>query len=173
MTMEGAKEFIVYPHPKEITTLPVQAVVPFLEQLWNRSSERAAPDFDRLFGAGQLARLLGIPAVESRLREWLTAHNDLKKWDVAGCFLMGFWRGARTAEGQLVELLVSALEKLNLSSGARDSAVCALAAAHDQVAPAAAGRIESCFRQLLQRSDIHEYQPTVASALKYVLHIPG
>jgi hypothetical protein len=164
-----AKEFITYPRPLEITALPVEKVLPFLVSLWDKQYAADKPDFDRLFGAGQLARIHAIAGVEPELQSWLNTRNDSKGWDVVSCFLMGFWRGGQSANVALVDLQVEALETRTLTNTARDVMICALAAAYDGAKPESKERIAACFKRFLKDSEPHEYQDMAAAALKYVL----
>jgi hypothetical protein len=164
--MKSGEEHIIYPRPKEITSLPVRQVLPFLVELWDRQLKARVVDFDRLFGAGQLTRQMAIPGVESELRDWLQSHSEHKQWDIAGCFLMGYWRGERAADRTLITLLLASLEH-DRPTTEDDSVICALGAAYDLCAPEIASMIKECFRRLWRPGAT--YQPGVASSLKHVL----
>ena len=166
LAMKSSEEHVIYPRPKEITSRPIRLVLPFLVELWNKQLTARVVDFDRLFGAGQLTRQMAIPGVESELRNWLQSHSEQKRWDIAGCFLMGYWRGERAPDRTLIALLLASLEH-DSPTTENDSVICALGAAYDLCAPEVASMIRECFRRLW-RPDA-TYQPAVASSLKHVL----
>ena len=60
-----------------------------LTQTLGAQAARSRPDFEVLYGAGQIARQDGIAGVESVVADWLRMSVSPRRWDVGACFLMG------------------------------------------------------------------------------------
>lgn len=170
--MATQKEFILHPRPKEITDLKSEEVLPFLAGFWDSQATEPVPDFDRLFGAGQLARQLRTAGVEPEMRRWLVGHTNPTRLDVAGCFLMGLWGGASAVDDALVHLLATALSSSPPGGAATDSLIGALGSAFNLVRSREMKEaIEREFRRMWAAHKVAPFQKNIEETLKYVLGV--
>ena len=170
--MATQKEFILHPRPMEITGLKNEEVIPFLIRLWDSQVTEPVPDFDSLFGAGQLARQIRTAGVESEMRRWLAGHTNPSRLDVGGCFLMGLWRGASAVDDPLVQLLAKGLSSASPGGAATDSLIGALGTAFDVVRSRETKEaIEREFGRMWAAHGVTHFQKSVEETLKYVLRV--
>ena len=151
-------EFIVHPAPDELLALPEAELPRAVRVMWERGARADVPDFDRLVGAGQLARIREVPRVEEELERWLIRPAGSKGFDVAGCFLTGYWPGRQVPHAPLVRRLLDALDGASLEPAARNTVACALAKAHPATTDAdLAARAAATFRRILQEEPLDAY----------------
>ncbi|HYN40194.1 MAG TPA: hypothetical protein VE129_00335, partial [Thermoanaerobaculia bacterium] len=113
---------------------------------------------------------LRTAGIEPEMRRWLVEHANPTRLDVAGCFLMGFWRGASAVDDALVQFLATALSSAPPRGAATDSLIGALGTAFDVVrSRETKDAIEREFRRKWTAHPDAPFQKNVEETLKYVL----
>jgi hypothetical protein len=163
-------EVLVHPRPETLLSLPVPELQAELVRILDREVGAERADFDVLFGAGQIAFRRRVPGVEIAVQEWLRRRADDRRFDVAACFLMGYWRGRETVSPTLVDDLLPGLDRPMGVPGGADAIVQALAVAFPCLEPAPAARVR---QRLAEFSERGPHQPATEAALRFVLDAGG
>jgi hypothetical protein len=162
------REYLLYPSPNEVTSLPRGEVGPFILARLTEQVGLVSPDLERVMGLGQLARRLGVEGIETALTDWLERHRTANGHDAVGLFLMGYWPTQPRVSRPLVDALIRALATYP-DQDVRDSAVFGLRIAHDieRADAALAARIRDAYRPLwpLRASLQHGVQEALAHVL--------
>jgi hypothetical protein len=133
-------------------------------------SARERPDFEVLFGAGQIARLEQVADVNSVVADWLRASSVPQRWDVAACFLMGYWARPVRPDPALVTLLLQQLGRMDSNEPGWNELVRALGAAAMRTEDGAvADRVRDALRSAVAWADPSSIQPGTATVLDTVL----
>ena len=141
-----------------------------LTQTLGAQAARSRPDFEVLYGAGQIARQDGIAGVESVVADWLRMSVSPRRWDVGACFLMGYRVTPVQPNESLVALLVRQLGQLDGRDPGWNEMLRALSAAVALTADsAAADRIRAALRSAVARAGAGSIQAGTAAALDAVL----
>lgn len=152
----------------------LSAILAFIESIWEREAGLHLPDFDELFNAGYTAKNLGIVQTEHQLKEWLKKRDlrNQSNWDVAGCFLVGYWPARPRVDEELFGILLRALEIGGLQESPRDTLIVALSHAFHQLEDEGlTQRMKSLFHRLWSEAGEKNFQPLVMKALNNVLKI--
>ncbi|HKY38390.1 MAG TPA: hypothetical protein VJN18_20745 [Polyangiaceae bacterium] len=159
-------EFILYPNPREITSLPAHEIQPFIFERLTAEADRT-PDLEYTMGLGQMARMLNVLDVEPPLLRWLDDEPTSGRYDAAGLFLFGYWPG-REPSASLVGKLLVALEAFAHVLSARDSIIIAITVAFvNSTSDGLKLRIREKFAPLRARRE--EFQPSVQEDIDTVL----
>lgn len=135
-----------------------------LTHTWDIQAGRDRPDFEVLFGAGQITRQEQIAQVEDLLAAWLSASHSPRRWDVAACFLMGYWATPLLPGDALVDLLLRHLEHAGSHSPGWNEVLWALSKAAALSADGArAKRIRDALQAALARADPADVRPGTVS----------
>jgi hypothetical protein len=141
-----------------------------LTQTLGAQAARSRPDFEVLYGAGQIARQDGIAGVESVVADWLRMSVSPRRWDVGACFLMGYWVTPVQPNESLVALLVRQLGQLDGRDPGWNEMLRALSAAVALTADsAAADRLRAALRSAVARAGAGSIQAGTAAALDAIL----
>jgi hypothetical protein len=171
--MAEPKDSIIHPRPEELLPLNEEELTVELVREWDRQLERAPPDLERLLGGGQIAARRGLPGIEERLLSWLQAGTHPRRWDVAGCFLMGFWPRWPEASPTLARQILEGLLRSSTMPGAPDTLIIALASAYPRMPEPEATDIRDRFERLRRSASGPDYQKAVQRALAAVLDHPA
>jgi len=157
---------------EKLRTLLPSDLLESIATIWEDERTKSMPDFDCLITAARMSKRIAPFQVQSRLKEWLQHYDEYEQnvWDVAGCFLMGYWPGEENVYEELVEILLRVLEDSPLGIGPRDAIIAAISYCHgvlrnDDILR----RIDTCFRKLWEQRKDNAYQPHVVNALAKVL----
>lgn len=163
------KEFLIHPRPNlfrdAMRTHPQTAVLDVLRT----QAGRPKGDFDVLFGTGQLARLAHAPDPQRPMLEWLRAGDAApRRWDVAACFLMGFWAPPIIPDEALVSALAARLNASPQRAEGWNELVRALFnALVNSSSPAIIQAIKPAFQTALKHNAHLDLPPQVVTALSY------
>lgn len=168
--MKIASEFITHPRPAEVLDVPEAGFASYLTQVLDKHVSLEVPDFDRLFGTGQLTRIRGIDCVEALVLAWLERHQSAQGADTVASFLGGYWTGDRPILVPLFCRLVTALAELGSGEPAFDTLTIAIGMSYGRVDSAnARDDAERAFEAIRARSRGRTLQPSVVRAIDQVL----
>ena len=168
--MKIASEFIMHPRPAEVLDVSEAGFPGYLTQVLDKHVSLEVPDFDRLFGTGQLTRMRGINRIEALVLAWLERHPSAKGADTVASFLGGYWAGDRPVLVPLFCRLVTALAKLGSGEPAFDTLTIAIGMSYARVDSAdARDGAEQAFEAIRAKSRGQTLQPSVVRAMDQVL----
>ena len=164
------KEVILHARPDRyrdaLRADPIGTVLQTLEL----QAARERPDFEVLFGGGQIARLEQVTDLNGAIADWLQGSDLPQRWDLAACFLMGYWAPPMRADQALVALLLQQLDQMDSEEPGWNELVRALGAASTLMADgAAAGRVRDALRTAVARANPFSIQTGTAAALDAAL----
>lgn len=163
-------EMIVHPRPERFRDAfrsdPAGTITRTLEQ----QSTRERPDFDVLFGAGQIARQEQVADLNGAIADWLRASELPRRWDLAACFLMGYWALPVRPGPAVAELLLRQLKRMDSDEPGWNELVRALGAAAILTEDSGlADRIRNALRSAVAWADLANIQAGTVSVIDMVL----